>query len=199
MRAQHIGKPGLWIDIIKRGRHDRRCDDGGAVGTAVGAGEQPGYTSQRKSAQCTFIGIVAEADPAVADESRKPLPTLEHVIDRFGDRGQARQGMLLALSCFQRRQKRRALLLADAPPFDDYPHRYRKRCEALREGACRDRHVPVLSSWRIYPPKPQALCGSDELASGASLEIGGRILLNGLSKILREQISERLLRRRLSC
>src|SRR5258708_4682190 len=65
-----------------------------------------------------FSGIVAEANPAVVDEARKPVPTLEHVVDRFGDRGRARQaGALLAQPCFQRRQKRRALLLADAQPL----------------------------------------------------------------------------------
>jgi len=45
--GEHIGEPGLWIDIIKLGRHDQRCRDRGAVGTSVGAGEQPGFTPQR--------------------------------------------------------------------------------------------------------------------------------------------------------
>ena len=62
--GEHIGEPSLWIDIIKLGRHDQRCHDRDAVGTSVGAGEQPGFTPQRKSAQRTFSGIVAEADPA---------------------------------------------------------------------------------------------------------------------------------------
>src|SRR6266481_4733775 len=35
--GEHIGEPGLWIDIIKLGRHDQCCHDRGAVGTAVGA------------------------------------------------------------------------------------------------------------------------------------------------------------------
>ena len=34
--GEHIGKPGLWIYIIKAGP---ACHDG----SAVGAGEQPGY------------------------------------------------------------------------------------------------------------------------------------------------------------
>jgi hypothetical protein len=33
--GEHIGEPGLWIDIIKLGRHDQRGHDRGAVGTAL--------------------------------------------------------------------------------------------------------------------------------------------------------------------
>ena len=69
--GKRIGKPGLWIDIIKLTGHDQRCHDRSTVGTAVGAGEQPGFTTQRKTAQCAFSGIVRQTDPPIVDEVRK--------------------------------------------------------------------------------------------------------------------------------
>jgi hypothetical protein len=45
--GEHIGKPSLWIDIIKLGRHDQRGHDRGAVGSAIGACKEPGFSPQR--------------------------------------------------------------------------------------------------------------------------------------------------------
>src|SRR5262245_23354726 len=53
--------------------------------------------------------------PAIFDESGKPVPTLEHVVDWLGDRGRARQArVLLTQPRFQSSQKGRALFLAYA-------------------------------------------------------------------------------------
>ena len=71
-----------------------------------------------KPLQRAFGRVVGEADPAVVEEARKPVPTLEHVVDRLGDGGRARQaGTLLPQPGFQGGHKRRALLLADAQPL----------------------------------------------------------------------------------
>src|SRR5215470_4417305 len=44
----------------------------------------------------------SRTDPAIVDEADKPIPALEHVVDRLGDRGRARQaGALLTQPCLQ--------------------------------------------------------------------------------------------------
>ena len=51
----------------------------------------------------------------IFDEAGKPVPTLEHVVDRLGDRGRTRQArVLLTQPRFQSSQKGRALFLAHA-------------------------------------------------------------------------------------
>ena len=45
--GEHVGEPGLRIDVVELGRHDQGGDGGGAVGSAIGACEQPGFPPQR--------------------------------------------------------------------------------------------------------------------------------------------------------
>ena len=45
--GEHVGEPGLRIDVVELGRHDQRGHDRGAVGSAIGACEQPGFPPQR--------------------------------------------------------------------------------------------------------------------------------------------------------
>lgn len=92
---EHIGEPSLWINIIELRRHDQRCHDGGAVGTALGPGEQPGFAAERKAAQRAFSRIVGQTDPTILDEASEPIPAAQHIIDRFRDRGCARQARAL--------------------------------------------------------------------------------------------------------
>ena len=49
--GEHVGEPGLRIDVVQLGRHDQRGHDRGAVGSAIGACEQPGFPPQRKATQ----------------------------------------------------------------------------------------------------------------------------------------------------
>src|SRR6266567_5860862 len=68
-----------------------------------------------RARKSTLGFIVRDADPAIFDEAGKPVPTLEHVVDRLGDRGRARQArVLLTQPRFQSSQKGRALFLAYA-------------------------------------------------------------------------------------
>ena len=60
--CEHIGKPGLRINIIEFGRVNERQHHCGALTAAIGAGEQPGLPAKRNSAQLAFGGIVAQAD-----------------------------------------------------------------------------------------------------------------------------------------
>src|ERR1700748_3790571 len=40
--GEHIGKPGLRVDVVELSRHDQGGHDGSTLGTTIGAGEQPG-------------------------------------------------------------------------------------------------------------------------------------------------------------
>ena len=113
--SEHVGQPCLWIDVIELGRHDQCCHCRCSVGAAFGAGEQPRLSTECKSSKRTFGRVVREADPAIFDESGKPVPTLEHVIDRLGDRGRARQArVLLTQPRFKSGQNGRTLFMAYA-------------------------------------------------------------------------------------
>ena len=83
--GEHVGEPGLRIDAVELGSHYQGSHDRGAVGAAVGASEQPGFAPQSKAAQGPLGRVVGQADPAVVDEADKAIPTLEHIVDRFGD------------------------------------------------------------------------------------------------------------------
>ena len=72
--SEHIGEPGQRIDVVELGRHDQRRHCGGSLGTAIGACEQPGFTSQGKPTQCAFGRVVGEADPAIVDEIEQTGP-----------------------------------------------------------------------------------------------------------------------------
>src|SRR3979490_2947700 len=86
-----------------------------AARAALGTGEEPRLSPQCKSSKSALSCIVREADPAIFDEAGKPVPTLEHVVDRLGDRGRARQArVLLTQPRFQSSQNGRALFLAYA-------------------------------------------------------------------------------------
>ena len=39
--GEHVGEPGLRIDVVEPGGLDQRVHDGRALAAAVGAGEQP--------------------------------------------------------------------------------------------------------------------------------------------------------------
>jgi len=43
---EHVGEPGLRIDVIELRRHDQRRHDGSAVGAAIRASEEPGFASE---------------------------------------------------------------------------------------------------------------------------------------------------------
>lgn len=85
--GEHVGEPGLRIDVVELCGHDQRRHDGGAVGTTFGAGEQPGLAAESKAAQRALRRIVCQTDPPVIDEASEPVPAAQHVVDGLGDRG----------------------------------------------------------------------------------------------------------------
>ena len=101
--GEHVGHPGMGMDVVELGSDDEVVHEGGTVTAAIGAGEQPGFPARGDATQGSFGGIVAEADAAVAEEAGEGIPTLQHVIHGAGDVGVARQlTPFLAHPCFER-------------------------------------------------------------------------------------------------
>jgi hypothetical protein len=73
MRARRSRQPGLRIEVIELSRYDQRRHEGGAVGTAFGASEEPGLAAQGKAAQRALRRVVCQADPSVVDEAGEPV------------------------------------------------------------------------------------------------------------------------------
>ena len=48
--GEHVSQPSLRVHVVELRRHDQRGHDGGAVGAAFGAGEEPRLPSQRNLA-----------------------------------------------------------------------------------------------------------------------------------------------------
>jgi len=76
-------------------------------------GEQPCPAPQGNAAQCALGGVVAQADAAVVEEAGESRPARQHIVDRLGGFGMARQaGALGAHPCFEIGDDGPALMLA---------------------------------------------------------------------------------------
>ena len=75
--GQDVREPGLRVDVVELCRHDQCRHDGGAIGTALGAGEEPGLAAEGKAAQCALRRIVGQADSPVRDEAGEPIPAAQ--------------------------------------------------------------------------------------------------------------------------
>ena len=85
--GEHIGEPCARIDVVQPGGDHELVHGGSALPAAIGAGKQPRLAAERDAAQSAFGGIVGKTDPAIAQEAREGIPSLEHVVDRLGDIG----------------------------------------------------------------------------------------------------------------
>ena len=114
--AEHVGEPGLRIDVVEFRRADQGVHRGGPLATTIGAGEQPCAAAERDSAQGALGGVVGQADAAVVEEAGEGRPALEHVIHGLGGLGMARQpGALGAHPSFEVADERHDALLAQLP------------------------------------------------------------------------------------
>ena len=68
---EHIGQPGLRVDVVELGRPDQGVDGGSALAAAIRATEQPCLPAEGDTAQGSFGRVVREADPAVLEEPRE--------------------------------------------------------------------------------------------------------------------------------
>ena len=72
--AQHVGEPGLWVDIVEFGRADQRVDRSGMLTAAIGAGKQPSFAAECNAAQRALGRVVGQADAAVVEEASEGRP-----------------------------------------------------------------------------------------------------------------------------
>jgi len=56
------------IDVVELCDDDEGIDVGRALPTAIGAGEQPGFSAQGDAAQRAFGGVIRQAEPSVVEE-----------------------------------------------------------------------------------------------------------------------------------
>ena len=56
--GEHVGEPGLRIDVVQLGGDDQAVHGGGTLAAAIGAGEQPRLPAESNAAQGPFGGIV---------------------------------------------------------------------------------------------------------------------------------------------
>ena len=89
--GEDVGKPGLRVDIVELSGGDQGVHGGCPFAAAVGAGNQPGPAPQGNAAQGAFGGVVGKADAAVVEEAGKGWSARQHIIDRSGGLGVARQ------------------------------------------------------------------------------------------------------------
>jgi hypothetical protein len=121
--AQHVFEPRLRVDVVELGGGDERVDRGCTLTSAVGTREQPIAPSEGDAAQCSFGGVVRQANPAVVEEADEGGPALQHVLHRLGDLVvPGEPGPLAPHPCFQlahegchvRFAQRQALIFGDA-------------------------------------------------------------------------------------
>src|SRR5260370_15343107 len=116
--CEHVGEPGLRIDVVELCSLDQRVNGCSAPAAGVGAGEGPVVAADGDAAQRTLGGVVAEAQPAVVEEADQGIPAVEAVGDRLGDLAVGREpGVFLAQPGAQRLDTRPAALLADPAPL----------------------------------------------------------------------------------
>jgi hypothetical protein len=56
--GEHVGEPGLGIDVVELGGGDQRIDGGGAPAAFIGSGEGPVLAADGDSTYLAFSGVV---------------------------------------------------------------------------------------------------------------------------------------------
>src|ERR1700738_990022 len=82
--GEHVGKPGLRIDVVELGGGNQRVDRGGAPAAFVGAGEGPVLLPEGNGPQLAFGRVVRHAKAPIIEEAGEGVPAVEAVVDRFG-------------------------------------------------------------------------------------------------------------------
>src|SRR5665213_2610592 len=153
---QHVGEPGLWIDIVEFGGGDEGVDGGSAPSALIGTGEGPVSSSDGDGSQFALGGIVRHAKPSVIEEAGKCIPAAEAVVDRLGRVVvPGKLGPLLVQPCLQLVDPRATTLLAHALAL------LRRETVDLALDGKQDVDAPdrLGGDWRVAEP-----CQIEELA-----------------------------------
>src|SRR5215471_10880216 len=82
--GKDIREPDLRIDVIHLGRDDQAEHSRSASSAAIGSAEQPRFPAKSYTSYSPFGGIVGEAHTSVLKEQREARPSLQDVVERFG-------------------------------------------------------------------------------------------------------------------
>jgi hypothetical protein len=110
------------LTIIPKGQKDGSIFESASQKEAprgpIGTGEEPGLSSQRKTAQRSLRSIVGHANSSVMDKAGEALPSVEQIVDRLDHVGGAREpGAFRLQPSLKTAQQRRASLLANPQPL----------------------------------------------------------------------------------
>ena len=67
--SQHVGEPGLWIDVVELRGLYQRCRGGSTLGPTRGAREQLGFSAEGKTSERS-LGSIGEGYVAFDDPAR---------------------------------------------------------------------------------------------------------------------------------
>src|SRR5436190_5640210 len=82
--GEHVGKPGLRVDVVELCGGDQAVDGSRASAAFVGAGEGPVLAAQGDGPQLAFRGVVRHAKAPIIQEAGECVPAVEAVVDSFG-------------------------------------------------------------------------------------------------------------------
>ena len=83
--GEDVGKPGERIDIVEPTCGNELEHHRGALATAVGTDEQPGFPSAGNGSYRSLGGVVRKTDATIVEEGGEGRPCVEHVIHLFAD------------------------------------------------------------------------------------------------------------------
>src|ERR1700730_10038780 len=81
---EDVGQPGLRVYSIHLGRYDQAIHGRGALSAAVRSAEQPCFSPKGYTSQSSFGGVVREAHAPILKEQGEARPSLQNVVERFG-------------------------------------------------------------------------------------------------------------------
>src|SRR5689334_9408821 len=79
--GEHVGEPGVRVDVVELGSCDQRVDGGGAPATFVGACEGPVAAPERNGTRLALGSVVGHAQSSIIEEADERIPALEAVVD----------------------------------------------------------------------------------------------------------------------
>jgi hypothetical protein len=105
MRASTSARS-LRVDVVELGRGDQGIDRGGPLATAIGTREQPGSAPEGNAAQGAAAALLVRQmlvrQMRPSPRKREGQPARQHVIDRLGGLGVARQSGAFGAHPFSR-------------------------------------------------------------------------------------------------
>jgi hypothetical protein len=87
----------LRIDVVQFASLNERSDAGPVRGALIVAGEECVLAIQHNRADASFDNVGVEFDATIVEETGEPIPMMQAVADRFGNRRLARNARELLL------------------------------------------------------------------------------------------------------